>query len=178
MMTESSRRVLVIGYGNPGRLDDGLGPALAEQLEAQAIPGVTIEVDYQLSVEAAEAVARHDAVVFVDAHTSVAEPFSMTPVEPVEHVSFSSHSLTPQAVVSLARELFGATAEAYVLAVRGYEFNNFGQGLSERAQANLGEAIGFLASTLRRGSFTPLPRPGQVSASARDEDLICKTENM
>jgi len=172
------RRALVIGYGNPGRLDDGLGPALAERLEALALPGVTVEADYQLVVEDAEAIARHDVVVFADAHTSIDEPFSFTPVEPVEHVSFSSHSLTPQAAVSLARELFGATAEAYVLAIRGYEFNDFGQGLSPAARANLGEAVESLASMLTRGVFT-VTEPGRpLAAAARDKDLTCKTENM
>lgn len=159
------RRALVIGYGNPGRLDDGLGPALAERLEALALPDVTVEASYHLSVEDAEAIARHDVVVFVDAHTSVDEPFSFTPVEPVEHVGFSSHSLTPPAALSLARKLFGVTAEAYVLAIRGYEFNDFGQGLSPAARANLGEAVESLASMLTRGVFT-VTEPGRPSAAA------------
>ncbi len=33
------RRILLIGYGNPGRGDDGLGPLLAARIEALAIPG-------------------------------------------------------------------------------------------------------------------------------------------
>ena len=34
-------RVLVIGYGNPGRWDDGLGPALAAELGGLGLPNVT-----------------------------------------------------------------------------------------------------------------------------------------
>ena len=33
-------KALVIGYGNPGRLDDGLGPALAEAVEKLDLPGL------------------------------------------------------------------------------------------------------------------------------------------
>ena len=44
-------RILVIGYGNPGRCDDGLGPALVARLESLRIPGLSVEVDYQLSIE-------------------------------------------------------------------------------------------------------------------------------
>jgi len=178
-MTDSARRVLVIGYGNPGRLDDGLGPALAEELAALDLPGVTIDSNYQLSVEDAEAISRYDAVVFVDAHTSIDAPFSFTPVEPDGRGSFSNHSLTPGAIVSLARELFGATADAHVLAIRGYEFNEYGQQLSEEARVNLGAALEFLTSILPGGdsSFPPPQAGGESTTNAR-EDMTCKTENM
>ena len=37
-MSEWHGTVLLLGYGNPGRLDDGLGPALAAQVECLACP--------------------------------------------------------------------------------------------------------------------------------------------
>ena len=80
--TASPATVLVIGYGNPGRLDDGLGPALAEALAALELPGVTVEANYQLTVEDAAAVAEHDVVVFADASVNGPEPYSFQPVEP------------------------------------------------------------------------------------------------
>ena len=170
------KRALVIGFGNPGRLDDGLGPALAERIEALALPGVTVDANYHLTVEDAEAIARCDVVIFADAHTSVTEPFSLTPVTPAEHVSFSTHSLSPEAAVALARELFDATAEAYVLAIRGYEFNEFGQALSPAARENLDKAAAALASMLTRGVFTAT-EPGHAPSADCDKDLTCKTEN-
>ena len=75
-MNERRETVLLLGYGNPGRLDDGLGPALAARVEALALPGVTVQADYQLCLEDAEAAARHDVVIFADAAASGAEPFS------------------------------------------------------------------------------------------------------
>ena len=42
-------RVLVIGYGNPARGDDGLGPGAGGEARAPGdSPGVTVEIDYQL----------------------------------------------------------------------------------------------------------------------------------
>ena len=32
-----SKKILIIGFGNPGRLDDGLGPKLAEEFEKKDI---------------------------------------------------------------------------------------------------------------------------------------------
>ncbi len=178
-MSGPARRVLVIGYGNPGRLDDGLGPALAERIEALALPGVTVESDYQLSVEHAEAVARHDIVVFADAHTSIDDPFSFTLAQLDRHMSFTSHSLAPQAVVSLAQDLFGAATDAYILAIRGHDFNEFGQRLSQAAQENLDAATEFLAGLVTTDGFAAQRQAQQPAASTSgNKDITCKMENM
>jgi len=147
-VSEDTKTVLIIGYGNPGRLDDGLGPALADALAESGIPGLTIESNYQLTVEDAAAVAEHDVVVFADASVSGAEPFVFSPLEPESTMSFSSHSVSPGAVLSLARDLFDASTRGYVLGIRGYCFDEFGERLSSRARANLDEALRFLESLL------------------------------
>jgi len=145
-----NKKVLLIGYGNPGRLDDGLGPALSAAVEKLDIPGLTVDADYQLSIEDAAAVAQHDVVIFADADTSGAEPFSFKPVEPVSTLGFSSHSLSPQALMALAVNLFGAKTKGYILAIGGYEFNEFGERLSERARANLEAALLFIEQFIRQ----------------------------
>lgn len=149
-------RILLIGYGNPGRLDDGLGPALVEAIEAMQVPGVSVDSDYQLTVEDAKAAADHEVVVFADADMAGPEPFSFRRVEPVAALSFSSHSVSPGTVVGLARELFGSDVRGYVLGIRGYEFNEFGESLSPRAKANLAEAIRFMERTLRHDEWAEI----------------------
>ena len=151
-MTEGPAKVLVIGYGNPGRCDDGLGPALAEALEQAPIPGVTVDSDYQLTVEHAAAVAEHDAVVFADAAVSGPEPFAFQEISPRWGESFTTHHVDPQAVLHLARSLFSSAARGHVLAVRGYAFNEFGETLSPQAQRNLAAALEFLRNLLQAGS--------------------------
>ena len=145
------RTILFIGYGNPGRRDDGLGPGLAERVARLCIPGVTVDSDYQLTVEDAEAVARHDTVVFADASVSGTEPFFFRRAAPRGEPGFSSHGVEPEEVLALAETLFGARPEAYVLGMRGYEFDAFGEGLSPRAAANLERAEAFIARVLRSG---------------------------
>ncbi len=139
---------LVIGYGNPGRKDDGLGPALAEAVTARGLPGVSVEQNYQLMVEDAARVAEHDIVVFADAHRTCDEPFCLIEVEPDPEPTFSTHSVSPGAVLSLAREHFGAKAKAYVLGIRGYDFESFEEGLTDRARINLDQAIEFIGPFL------------------------------
>jgi len=133
---------LVLAWGNPGRLDDGLGPAFADRLAARALPGVTVASDYQLQVEYAEEVSRHARVVFVDADRTGGEPFWIRRLEPADQgVSFSTHSVAPGALLTLVRDLFDAEPEAWLMGIRGYEFDDFGEWLSERAQANLDQAV-------------------------------------
>lgn len=167
-------RILLIGYGNPGRLDDGLGPALAEALEPLFASGdtVTIDADYQLSVEDAVTVRDHDVVLFVDAAVSGPEPFFVERVRPRTHVSFSTHSVDPAAVMGIAQDLFSASTTGYKVGIRGYDFNEFGQRLSERAQKNLEAARLFLQEVLTSGSCEQLcalaqRQDGRVSDARR-----------
>jgi len=146
-------KILLIGYGNPGRLDDGLGPELASRIEKLSLPGVTVDSDYQLTVEDAAAVAEHDAVIFADASVNASEPFSFDEIKPVPELNFSTHSIEPKNVLGLAQELFGAKASGYVLGIRGYEFNEFGERISEKAQDNLDKACVFMEKTLREKEF-------------------------
>jgi hydrogenase maturation protease len=135
---------LVIGYGNPGRLDDGLGPAFAEQIQALQLPGVCVESNYQLNVEDAELISKFDLVVFADASVDAHAPFDFGPLHATPPiVGFSSHSITAESLLGLAVELFDAAPPAYAMAIRGYKFNEFGESISDAAADNLAGAVGF-----------------------------------
>jgi hydrogenase maturation protease len=136
-------RVLVIGYGNPGRLDDGLGPALASRLSALDLPGVTVESDYQLNIEHAAMMAEHDTAILADASVDAPKPYSFGAIEPVSAASFTSHSVSPGALAGLARDLYGWSGRAYLLGIRGYDFNAYEERLSPGAESNLTSAIAF-----------------------------------
>jgi hydrogenase maturation protease len=139
--------ILVIGYGNPGRLDDGLGPAFAERIQSLNLPNVTVETNYQLNIEDADLVAKYDVVVFADASVNATAPYDFHPLEKnVPMVGFSSHSITAGSLLGLAEELFGATPKAYAMAIRGYDFDEFGEFLSEGACDNLDAAVGSFVS--------------------------------
>ena len=130
-------KILLIGYGNPGRLDDGLGPALAEAVAALGLPGVTVDSDYQLTVEDAAAAAENDVVIFADASVNGEEPFFFREIVAEGTLGFSSHSVDPEAVLAMAVDLFGAKTKGYALGIRGYQFDEFGERLSDKARENL-----------------------------------------
>ena len=156
---------LVLGWGNPGRGDDGLGPALTELLGARLGEGVAAASDYQLQVEDAAECAAHRRVIFVDADRSGPEPFSCRRLQPsTSPLSFSSHSVSPGGLLAITRELFRQEPEAWVVGVRGYEFDEFHEGLSQRARANLAAAADYLSGALRDGGLREVPpSPGLVA---------------
>jgi hydrogenase maturation protease len=161
-MTHPPLSILVYGYGNPGRLDDGLGPALAAALidavNNGALPadGLTIESNYQLNVEDAHLVATHDVVIFADADVACADPFRFEPLAPRSALSFTSHSVEPDALLAMAHDMFGAVTRGFVLGIRGHEFNEFSEVMSDQAQANLRAAIDFIIPLLSQRTLTAL----------------------
>ena len=140
-------RILVYGIGNPGRRDDGLGPELAGRIEKAALPGVTVDANYQLNVEDALACSSHDLVIFIDASKDGPEPFSFAELAPSRDIAFTTHELSPESVLALSEELYGRLPKAWLLAVRGCDWE-IGEGLSERAACNLSGAEAFLENFL------------------------------
>ncbi|MDD4871311.1 MAG: hydrogenase maturation protease [Kiritimatiellae bacterium] len=152
-MKSGKRRVLVIGYGNPGRLDDGLGPALAAAIEGLDLPGVSVESDYQLTIEHAHDVANYDVVIFADADVNINAPFYFRRLVPQVSAGLGSHDVSPGEIISLALMLFGATTRSYLLGIRGYKFDEFGEILSDMAGKNLELAVDFVSNVVRKGNF-------------------------
>ncbi len=158
--------ILVLGYGNPGRGDDGLGPALAEAIAQRDFEDVRVVTAFQLGVEDACALKDYGAAVFVDAAVEGPEPFFFREVGPGDPASFTSHSVSPAGLVGLARDLFGARTRAFVLGIRGYSFDEFGAPISPPAQANLEAALAFLGARLAAGGGAPALAQGAAVAPA------------
>jgi len=50
----------------------------------------------------------------------------------------------------MAQDLFQSKAKGYVLGIRGYAFNEFGQSLSQRAKDNLSQAATFIQRKIEK----------------------------
>ena len=65
--------LLVIGYGNDLRSDDGAGRAVAEMVSDLDLPGVEVRTMSQLTPELSLAITGRAKVVFVDADVDATE---------------------------------------------------------------------------------------------------------
>jgi hydrogenase maturation protease len=166
-MNVGADKILLYGYGNPGRGDDGLGPALASAIENLGMAGVAVDANYQLTVEDAAEIGGYSAVVFADAAVQGPAPFCFSAIDDssVGHLGWTSHSVTPTQVVALARDLFGSSVKAYTLGIRGYQFGELDEDLSSGAKENLAEAVAFARKALVERSFESyLQKFGPIAA--------------
>ncbi len=158
-MTHTPAKILLYGFGNPARGDDGLGPALAAAIEELGIPDLTVDANYQLTVEDAAEIAGYDAVVFADAATQGPTPFWFSRIDDTtvaragSTLGWTSHSVSPVQVVALAHGMFASKVAAYTLGIRGYEFCELDEALSSQAIDNLTEAVTFARKALVERRF-------------------------
>jgi hydrogenase maturation protease len=164
--------VLILACGNPSRGDDALGPALIERLAASpqvgAEPGQSFDLltDFQLQIEHALDLKGRERVIFVDAALSGPEPFAWNWVVPDVASSFTTHAMSPGALLRVYGQVVGGPLpECRLLAIRGYSFE-LGAGLSPQAAANLDAAVAFLLSALL---------PAAVSVSSMSQQ---RTQNL
>jgi len=144
-------QILVYGYGNPGREDDGLGIELVKRLENwskhSGLPGITFDSNYQLNIEDAEIISEKDVVIFADASTEEIDDFIFTEVTGEDGVSFTTHAASPGYIVKLCTDLFGKCPPVYLLHIKGYQWE-FRESISEKAENNLQKAFDFMKDYL------------------------------
>lgn len=146
------KSVLIYGYGNPGRQDDGLGPALVSELEqwvasAPSHRRIVLDSNYQLNAEDALAISGHEVVVFADATQDGVESFSFRALSPEMIIAFSTHAMAPATVLALCDELYGKCPAAWMLTIRGHSWQP-GAPMTLAAAANLAAALVFIKSRL------------------------------
>ncbi len=144
-MTKTDKKILIYGYGNPGRYDDGLGIKLAEEIEAwtekTGIGNVYCETNYQLNIEDAEIISNYDIVIFADASEEDIDNISLSMLSPSDSkIEFSMHAVSPAFVLDLCKKIYNKKPETYLIHIKGYEWQ-FSEGLSKKAQNNLNQAI-------------------------------------
>ena len=134
-------RLLLFGYGNPGRGDDALGPELIERIARLHLAGVECQNDMQLQIEHVTDLHGCDQVLFIDADMSCAEPYDFSEIGAAKDDSYTSHAMSPSALLHAYRQVYRKDAPpAFLLRIRGYDFA-LGDPLTEKAAANLEAAM-------------------------------------
>lgn len=140
-MAAMTAPLLIFGWGNPSRGDDALGPLLVERIEALNLPGVECLTDFQLQVEHALDLLGRQRILFVDASIDAAAPYYQRRLSPARDVSFSTHAITPEAVMQVYVDLHDDDPPPCdLLAIRGERFE-LGAPLSLAAAAHLEAAL-------------------------------------
>ena len=140
--------ILVIGYGNTLRGDDGVGPRVADAVDALRLPGVWTLACHQLSPEHAEPISESDCVIFVDAVVDGPRQVQLRRLEPGHTSQLMAHAADPRTMLALARDVFGRAPTAWWLTIPAVELG-FGEILSAEATAGCREASKQIESLVR-----------------------------
>jgi hydrogenase maturation protease len=142
--------ILIFGWGNPSRGDDALGPLFVERIEALALPGVECLTDFQLQVEHALDLQGRERILFVDASLVTEPPFRQRRLSPARDATFSTHAITPEAVMQVYVDLHDEEPPPCdLLAIRGEHFE-LGEPLTPAAAAHLDAALDWALGWLKQ----------------------------
>ena len=154
--------VVVVGYGNPYREDDGVGPYVAalvrRRLEGAA--GVRVLACRQLGPGLVEEFAGVKVAVLVDAGTrpiSGGWKFETIKPDPARpgHVT---HSCRPEYLAGLCRMVNGPETVFWLLTVQGERFG-LGRGLTAASRRRAGAASRVLVKIIMQGGTGNGRRP-------------------
>jgi hydrogenase maturation protease len=141
--------LLVIGYGNTLRGDDGVGPRAAAKVEAMRLPGVLTMACPQLTPELADPLSHAGAVVFVDACVDRRGPVRLRRLPPAGSSQILAHAADPGVLLALARDAFGRAPPAWMLTIPARRLG-FGERLSRTASLGLRDAVRAVRALHRR----------------------------
>jgi len=125
-------KILVIGYVNPLRRDDGLGQVAVQRIESLVQDQeVKSMVRLQLGIQLAEDLRDADLAIFIDAHVGD-EPGTLKQMEVVSDNAVPgifSHHLNPSVLLGCVEELYNTYPETVVYSIAADSFD-YGEGLS------------------------------------------------
>ena len=123
-------RLVVLGWGNDSRGDDGARPGAARSHRRRLARRLPMVEDYQLQIEHALDLVGADCALFLDAGKDTPAPFAFSRLAPKRDATHSTHALSPEAVLDVYAQVRGeAPPPAFALCVRGESFE-LGEGLS------------------------------------------------
>lgn len=143
--------ILVVGYGNPSRGDDAVGPllleAIAEQIDPQLVELIT---DFQLQIEHALDLKDRQLVLFVDASVAAERGIQFQTISAGKDSSYSTHAMTPAAVLDVYQSITHQPApDSFILTIQAQQFE-LGAGLSEFTEDYFRQACQFVLQLLKQ----------------------------
>lgn len=152
-MTKNSQKALnLFTWGNPSRGDDAIGPILHQIIELFieqfSLKQIQLIEDFQLQPEHICDISGDACIIFIDASCQGDAPYQITEVHAAENIGYSSHALSPSALLTLYQQTqHKPSPPAFMVSVRGYNFD-LGAPLSKQAEENIELVMQFLKELL------------------------------
>lgn len=142
--------VLIIGYGNPLRGDDGLGPEISKRLALFYAGDSRVKVlsSHQLNPELADDIASAEYVIFIDASEHLA-PGLIARESLTAETSYrnSTHLGKPASLLTLCLDLYWECPPASLITIGGASFD-FGETLSPSAERTIPQVMSLVSEVV------------------------------
>lgn len=157
--------ILILGFGNPDRQDDGVAwHVLRELMVSYGMPKPeTLDIDdflsdqsvhfqfqLQLLPEIADDLNKYERAVFIDAHTgAVPLDVNVTEVKPEFQKSPLTHHLTANSLLAITQKIHNSYPKSILISIRGHAFA-FSQELSPNTQDLVSIAVDTIQNWIRK----------------------------
>ena len=160
MLTPGFQTCSIIGFGNPQRRDDGIGPCVVDRLRGllRHSEGVHLLAVPQLTADLAGDLYEADRILFADATMAdLAGGWSRCAVYPETcSLPYLTHHVTPAYLMGLIQTLYHRSPSAWLISIQGYDFS-FGEGLSPAAEKRMqtvsSEILQFMEKKIDREKY-------------------------
>lgn len=150
----------------------GLVDVLKREFSGHAAGAIEFLTDFQLQIEHALDLQDRQLVLFADAHIACDPPFGFELLQEARDDSYTSHAMSPAAVLHVYRRVCGGEPPpTFLLSMRGQRFG-LGEDLGAEAQAHLAASLRFCRELLVRPELSywrrccTLQRDGGVTTAA------------
>ena len=173
--------VVVVGYGNVLRCDDGVGWHAVERLaDDPRMEGVEVVQRHQLTPELALDISAASLVVLIDASSRLRPgEIGVDRVEPaVGDEPSGSHHLTPATLVALSQALYGRAADVFAVSC-GVQSLEIGDRLSpvvDAALPRLVDAVAGLVASRARPRQCPKSEQGAETSDGPPGMRVAKSK--
>jgi hydrogenase maturation protease len=140
--------ILIIGYGNNLRSDDGVGRYLAEIIDQQELPFVKTLSVHQLTPELVLKIAESQAIIFIDANASLTDEITLQSVERSQEKTRLGHTSNAEQLLSLCKNLYHTSPSAWLLTIPTNNFE-FGETFSDLTQNAIAPALVILTQLIK-----------------------------
>lgn len=148
-MNKTATQILVIGYGNDLRSDDGIGVRVAQKIAQWDLSNVRSLGVHQLTPELAAEIAVAERVIFVDAYPALShQAVQVFRLSASDEEMISSHTSNPWALLALTRSLYRCCPTAWWVLIPGTNFE-LGDRLSPTARRGIAQALNHLLNLIQ-----------------------------
>lgn len=146
-------KILVIGYGNTLRQDDGVGVEVVRRLQEQVTdPNCTFVTAFQPKPEMIMQFVEADAVILVDASADI-QPgmINRTQLDTIDDIDVDTtmtHFFTPKRMLLLCDELYGYTPRTVLFTIGGHSFG-YGEGFSAIIRMRIDRLVAKVLAQIR-----------------------------